>query len=229
LRLRCTRASWLDCALTPLFITRLQDYNTGGFTARLDEKMMVDIKLNATKVKKARFDDVRSVDMLRALRDVLRRRDGQEAAYWQRRDPRDGQLPAPPADEAHDAPLRTDAILWALQTQLLRPGDLLVLETFTIAFASATMRLPSGVQTFLQALWGSIGFALPAAAGAARAMKDAGSPGRVVLVTGDGSLQMTASVLGNMLRDGLAPIVLVINNDGYRACPLCVDISVCAC
>ena len=177
--------------------------------------MMVDIKLNATKVKRARFADVRSVDMLVQLRDALRRRDGAEAAYWQRRDPRDGQLPPPPPGEAPDAPLRTDAILWALQTQLLRPGDLLVVETMTVAFSSATMRLPSGVQTFLQALWGSIGFALPAAAGAARAMADEGAPGRVVRVTGDGSLPMTAPVLGTLLRDGLAPIVLVINNDGY--------------
>ena len=202
-----------DCVLA--IGANLTDYNTGGFTAQLDERVMIDVKLNATKVKKARFEDVRSVDLLCALRGALRRRDGAEAAYWQRRDPRDGQLPPPPPQEAPDAPLRTDAILWALQTQLLRPGDLLILETFTIAFSSATMRLPSGVQTFLQALWGSIGFALPAAAGAARAMADARASGRVVLVTGDGSLQMTAAVLGNMLRDGLAPIVLVINNDGY--------------
>ena len=51
----------------------------------------------------------------------------------------------------------------------------------------------------------------PAAFGAAVA-----APGRrVVLVTGDGSHQLTAQEIGQFGRLGLKPIVFVLNNDGY--------------
>jgi indolepyruvate decarboxylase len=202
----------------------LTDYNTGGFTAQLDERTMVDIKLNVTKVKKARFEGVRSVDVLRALTEKLRRRDAAETAYAPRRSPQNGVMKVPAAQPG--APVLADTFLAALQA-LLQPGDVLIMETFTLTFASVPMRIPSGVEFFTQALWGSIGFATPAAGGAARALKAIAATGaadprrRVVLVTGDGSLQMSAPALADMLRDGMAPLVLVVNNDGCVPCHLC--------
>ena len=41
------------------------------------------------------------------------------------------------------------------------------------------------------------------------------SNGRVILIVGDGSLQMTVQEIGSYVRFGLKPIVFVINNDGY--------------
>lgn len=55
---------------------------------------------------------------------------------------------------------------------------------------------------------GTMGFGLPAAVGAAM-----GSPGRqVVLVTGDGSIQMTMQELGTMMEQGLAVKIVILNN-----------------
>ena len=193
------------------------DYNTGGFTAKLEQGHIVDIKLRHTVVKKARFDDIRSVDVLRALAKHIRHRSGAEAAYWSPRAPGNNIIAAPPAPPG--SPVHSDAFLSELQ-RLLSPGDLLLTETFTLTFAAIEMRIPSGVTFITQALWGSIGFATPAAGGAVRALakhatEDATCPGRrVVLVTGDGSLQMTAAALADMLRDKLAPLIFVINNDG---------------
>jgi indolepyruvate decarboxylase len=62
-----------------------------------------------------------------------------------------------------------------------------------------------------QSLWGSIGWATPAAFGAAIAAPDR----RVVLVTGEGSHQLTVQELGQLGRRGLKPIVFVLNNSGY--------------
>jgi TPP-dependent 2-oxoacid decarboxylase len=62
-----------------------------------------------------------------------------------------------------------------------------------------------------QTLWGSIGWATPAAFGAAVA-----DPGRrLVLVTGDGAHQLTAQEISQFGRRGLKPIVFVLNNNGY--------------
>jgi indolepyruvate decarboxylase len=52
---------------------------------------------------------------------------------------------------------------------------------------------------------------MPAAVGAAVAAPDR----RVVLVTGDGSHQLTAQEIGQFGRLGLKPVVFVLNNDGY--------------
>ena len=71
--------------------------------------------------------------------------------------------------------------------------------------------LPDGVRVEAQVLWGSIGWATPAAFGIALA-----DPGRrTVLITGEGSHQLTANDIGAMGRFGANVIVFVLNNGGY--------------
>src|SRR5260370_36596662 len=60
-------------------------------------------------------------------------------------------------------------------------------------------------------MWASIGWTLPAALGASLGAPDR----RVVLVIGDGAMQQTASELGTLLAQGVAPVVIVLNNGGY--------------
>ena len=76
-----------------------------------------------------------------------------------------------------------------------------------LAFA----HLPNGAQFHNQTLWGSIGWATPAAFGAAVA--DSGR--RLILVTGEGSHQLTAQEISQFGRRGLKPIIFVLNNHGY--------------
>jgi len=60
--------------------------------------------------------------------------------------------------------------------------------------------------------YGALGYGLPAAIGAARA-----TGGPVVCIAGDGGLQFTLTELGTAVEEGLQVIVLVWNNQGYRA------------
>ena len=76
-----------------------------------------------------------------------------------------------------------------------------------LAFA----HLPTGARFYNQTLWGSIGSATPAALGAAVAAPDR----RVVLITGEGSHQLTAQEICQFHRLGLRPIIFVLNNSGY--------------
>jgi indolepyruvate decarboxylase len=72
-------------------------------------------------------------------------------------------------------------------------------------------RMPAGATFYNQTLWGSIGWATPAAFGAAVAAPDR----RVVLITGEGAHQLTAQEISQFPRYGLKPIVFVLNNNGY--------------
>jgi len=71
--------------------------------------------------------------------------------------------------------------------------------------------LPRGVTVISQALWGSIGYSLPAIFGSLIAAPQR----RHILFIGDGSFQLTAQELSSILRHKLKPIIFLINNDGY--------------
>jgi pyruvate decarboxylase len=47
------------------------------------------------------------------------------------------------------------------------------------------------------------------------AAKEMKHPGRVILIVGEGSLQMTVQEIGSYIRYGFKPIIFVINNNGY--------------
>src|SRR5262249_40868662 len=55
------------------------------------------------------------------------------------------------------------------------------------------------------------GFGVPAAVGASMANPKA----RILVVVGDGAFQMTGMELSTIVRYGLNPIVVVLNNHGY--------------
>lgn len=47
------------------------------------------------------------------------------------------------------------------------------------------------------------------------AAKESPTPRRVILFTGDGSIQLTVQDISTMLKHGLKPILVILNNDGY--------------
>ena len=93
----------------------------------------------------------------------------------------------------------------------LKSGDTLVVETGTCMIHLNGMRLPGGVNAEGQGLWGSIGWATPAALGVAMAK----TSGHTWLVTGDGAHQLTLNELAVMGRYGVTPRIFVLNNGLY--------------
>lgn len=66
-----------------------------------------------------------------------------------------------------------------------------------------------------QTVWGSIGFGTASAVGAFVAGKERGEFNRNILITGEGSLQLTVQAFADLIRHEVNPIVFVLNNDGY--------------
>lgn len=108
------------------------------------------------------------------------------------------------------AAITADALYpqWA---DFLQPDDIVIAETGTSSMGLAFAQMPKGATFDNQSLWSAIGWATPAAFGAAVAAPDR----RVVLFTGDGSHQLTAQEISQMGRRGLKPTVFVLNNSGY--------------
>jgi len=110
-----------------------------------------------------------------------------------------------------DAPLTQDAY-WKAMQNFLRPGDVIVVEDGASSAGMGRLTLPEACTYITGAfVWCSIGYATPALLGAMLA-----SPGRRhILLTGEGSLQMTVQELSTVMRHDLKPFIFVINNSGY--------------
>lgn len=106
-----------------------------------------------------------------------------------------------------------------LVNPLFGEGDIIFTETGTASHGGRYFKLPAKARAFGAATWLSIGFMLPATLGAAIAQRElkqsTGKTGRVTLIIGDGSFQMTAQEISTMIRQNLDILIIIINNEGY--------------
>ena len=176
------------------------DFNTGAFTARLDPAKMVSIAHHHVTFAGRTYQNVELGELMAALAQRLPKRDWQ----W---------IGATSLGAATGS--GTDAItaaaLYPRWADFLRPDDILIAETGTVSMGLGFARLPAGADFYNQTLWGAIGWATPAAFGAAVAAPQR----RVVLVTGEGSHQLTVQEISQFGRLGLKPVIFVLNNGGY--------------
>ena len=178
----------------------LNDITTAGYSARLDLARFITVGLNDVRMGDQVFNSVRLGDMLAELSKV------KSPTPPYRRTPQT----APAINGASSDKITMDA-LYPRFAAFIRPGDIVVMETGSSSLGMTPMTLADGVRVEAQVLWGSIGWATPAALG----MAIADSTRRVVLVTGEGSHQLTANEVGSMGRFGANIVVFVLNNEGY--------------
>jgi indolepyruvate decarboxylase len=179
----------------------MTDMSTGGFTAHLDPEKTINIRHHLTQVGSKIYPNVEMKDVLNELTRRVKKRIEESPIKPVSLGPKVGSGSDPITVEA----------LYPRWANFLKPNDILVVDTGTSALGLAFALLPTGVTFHSQTLWGSIGWATPAAFGSAVAAPDR----RVVLVTGEGSHQLTAQEISQFGRRGLKPIVFVLNNSGY--------------
>jgi indolepyruvate decarboxylase len=190
--------------------TMMTDFNSGAFTANLAQDRIIDIGLNSTRVGARHFTSVEMADLLQELADRIVARSISTAPLMP---------PLGLVTGDRDEPITTSA-LYPRWERFFEAGDTIFAETGTASMGLAFSHLPAGATFHNQTLWGSIGWATPAAFGAAVADPRR----RVVLITGEGSHQLTAQEISQFARRDLHPIVFVLNNNGYLIERLlCVD------
>ncbi|PLB40272.1 alpha-keto acid decarboxylase family protein [Aspergillus candidus] len=127
--------------------------------------------------------------------------------------------PQPDAADAHSNAI-TQSWIWKRLGNFTRAGDILIAESGTAQFGFPDADLAADARYVTQVYYGSIGYTVGACLGAAIAQREIQAQGgmnggRTILVVGDGSLQLTVQEISTMIRMGLHPLILIINNDGY--------------
>ena len=108
------------------------------------------------------------------------------------------------------APL-TVARLFQRLNGYLTDETIVVCDVGDALFGATDLRIHRRTEFIGPAYYASMGFAVPAAIGAEMANRAL----RPLVLVGDGAFQMTGLELSTVVRYGLRPIVLVLNNGGY--------------
>jgi len=140
-----------------------------------------------------------------------------------KKEPNAYSLPRPQAEPKIQAPVLNAATsgkieqsyTWQRLGRFLQPNDIVLAESGTAQFGMPDAKFPPSTRYITQIFWSSIGYTVGACLGALVAKKELKLPGRVVLVVGEGSLQMTVQEIGSYIRFGYTPIIFDINNNGY--------------
>jgi indolepyruvate decarboxylase len=178
----------------------LNDITTAAYSAQLDLSRFITVGLDDVRIGDQVIASVRLADVLSELAKLK-----PSSAPYKGKPQGLAPVNGRPSDKI------TMAALYPRYAAFLRAGDTIVLETGSSSLGVTPTILPDGVRVEAQVLWGSIGWATPAAFGIALA-----DPGRrTVLITGEGSHQLTANDIGAMGRFGANVIVFVLNNGGY--------------
>ena len=183
------------------FCVTNSDLNTYRAGMPLLPADFIEIKGNSTKVEHITYDNVLMRDVLRELSERIPAK----------------VVELPEKKPSFEKPVIADdtklsaKYIYPRMQEFLKPNDMIFVETGIIPHGFAPTRLPKNTEVNTQTLWGSIGWATPAAFGGQMADKDR----RTILLTGEGSHQLTATEVSNIMKNNLRPIIIVINNSGY--------------
>ncbi|WP_292377291.1 alpha-keto acid decarboxylase family protein [Methanosarcina sp. UBA289] len=188
-----------DCILA--IGTIPSDINMGMFTAKLDKARVINIMPSSVHIGYTDHINVKMLDVLEELSKRLNKRTDIKGPVARR-------LSTP---KVNHEDLITADYLYTKYAEFFKPDDIIIADSSSSFYGLLPLVLPKGAKFESEMLWGAIGWATPASFGAALAAPDQ----RVILITGEGSHQMTAQEISQFYRYGLKPIIFVLNNQGY--------------
>ncbi len=185
--------------------TIFNDYSTVGWTAMPSGPGVLTADLKRVHLEGHDFSQIHLRDFLSALARKVEKRGSTMIEYARIRSERPPENPANP-----DAKLMRAEVVRQIRP-LITADTTVITETGDSWFNGMALKLPGGARFEIELQWGSIGWSVPATFGYAM-----GAPSRrVIALIGDGSFQLTAQEVAQMIRQKLPVIIFLINNHGY--------------
>jgi indolepyruvate decarboxylase len=185
--------------------TIFNDYSTVGWTALPSGASVLTADQHRVYLEGHDFGRVHLRDFLSGLASKVQKRPATMVEYQRIRPHPQPQQAAEP-----DAKLTRAEIFRQVQA-LINADTTVIAETGDSWFNGMALKLPGGARFEIEMQWGSIGWCVPATFGYAVGA----SSRRIIALIGDGSFQLTAQEVAQMIRRKLPVIIFLINNHGY--------------
>ncbi|MFT9095024.1 MAG: thiamine pyrophosphate-binding protein [Gluconobacter cerinus] len=177
------------------------DYSSVGWRDLVRGERVLEVDPHRVTVAGKTFEGFRLKEFVTALTERVSSKPASLAAGY-------APVKLPVADQTK--PLTNDEMTRQIN-ELVDGKTTLFAETGDSWFNAIRMNLPEGAKVESEMQWGHIGWSVPSMFGNAM-----GSPERQhVLMVGDGSFQLTAQEVAQMVRYELPVIIFLINNYGY--------------
>jgi pyruvate decarboxylase len=186
------------------------DLNTGSFSFAFSASKTVEFHSDRIIVRHASYPGI-------AMKPVLRRViDGLELPRVRGKYPRGFSYPRIEPGPCIGEEI-SHAWFWPRLESFLQPNDVVVTDAGTAFFGLLDVRFPRNLMSINQIMWSAIGYSVGATLGACLGLRDMclEAERRVILIVGDGSLQISVQELSTMIWKGFKPTVFVLNNSGY--------------
>jgi indolepyruvate decarboxylase len=180
------------------------DTTTAGFSQDIDENVVVDLHYERASIAGKNFAPIALKDALKVLHEVMTSGIKIVAKQF-------CEEVKPHEQHGKDNEAIRQDDLWHIIADALDDKNLVFSEQGTAYFGISDVRLPEGVTSYGQPMWGSIGYTLPASLGGAIASPHK----RSILLIGDGSALLTIQEIAVMIQERINPVIVLINNDGY--------------
>jgi indolepyruvate decarboxylase len=190
-----------DCLL--MLGTFITDVFLGQYTAHLDRKHSIILTTEQATVGLHNYKQVLLADALAALRKSSI---SPKSFHYQVPESATPKWLAMPAE----TPITVEGF-FAILSQFIGDGSTVICDTGDALLGAIGLKTSQRKNFLSDAYYLSMGFAAPAAIGASVASNE----GRVFAIIGDGAFQMTGTELSTAAKYRLAPIVIILNNDGY--------------
>lgn len=186
----------------------MSDINLGGFTANLPDAKLINANSDKVKIKHHFYHPVSLPAFMAGLTSKLEPKQPKLLDIKPAKDNLSGNF------EVMESQKLTNARFYERINHFicdLEEESIVIAETGDALIATIDLILYGGAEYIGQALYTSIGYAVPACLGAALAAPQR----RPIVLVGDGAFQMTCQELSTIIRQQLNPIFFLINNDGY--------------
>jgi len=181
----------------------MTDINLGIYTAKLDPSRCIYATSESLRISHHHFHGVRLEEFISGLAAAGLKVPSQKLPT--------NLVPSGTAVEPReDEPITIKRLIERLNVSL-DDSSVVIADIGDALFASSELVIHRQTEYLSPAYYASMGFAVPAALGAMVARPDL----RPVVLVGDGAMQMTGMEMSTIVRRGLNPIIIVLDNQGY--------------
>ena len=193
-----------DCVLS--LGAWMSDINLGIYTAHIDPSRLIHASSDRVQIKHHYFDDVYLGDFIDRLREALAGSARPAAGAF-----RSAVRSLDERFEPQSTAPVTISRFYERVNHFLADDHIVLADAGDSFMCAADLVMHEGVGFICQAFYCSIGFTVPGALGVGLADRER----RPIVFVGDGAFQMTAQELSTVIRQGLAPVIFLMNNRGY--------------